>query len=188
MRFPIHLMLHLRFCLLVGILVTPFGQQTLTQPDIYSPTPAQSRWASWQQHEKLRRESPHKALEWRAIGPRFQGGRIESIACPPGNTSIMYVGVGSGGLWKTLNNGITWKQVFEQQPTCAIGEERTGQRSLTACLWKRSMSSMKILMSKGCCISARIWESIQVLMRALLALIVQQPANGIRTGLTRAPS
>lgn len=34
----------------------------------------------------------------------------------------MYVGVGSGGLWKTENNGITWKPIFQDQPTCAIGD------------------------------------------------------------------
>lgn len=107
----------------VGIFATAtLGQESPAQPKLYQPTSAQQRWASWQLHERLRQESPHKALKWRAIGPRFQGGRIESIACPPGNTSVLYVGVGSGGLWKTLNNGITWEHVFKQDPTCAIGD------------------------------------------------------------------
>ena len=34
----------------------------------------------------------------------------------------MYVGFGSGGLWKTVNNGITWNCVFEDQASLGIGD------------------------------------------------------------------
>lgn len=95
---------------------------TRAQSATPSATSAQQRWESWRHHLQLQQESPHRDLQWRAIGPRCQGGRIESIACPAENTSVMYVGVGSGGLWKTVNNGITWKPIFQDQPTCAIGD------------------------------------------------------------------
>ena len=86
------------------------------------PTSADARNDSWEHHLELQRNSPYKALQWRAIGPRRQGGRIESIACPPGNTATMYVGVGSGNLWKTVNNGITWTPIFENKSTGAMGD------------------------------------------------------------------
>ena len=85
-------------------------------------TPVADRVASWEQHETMRRESQFSKLKWEAIGPTFCGGRIESIAVHPRRTATIYVGVGSGGLWKTVNNGLTWKPIFEQQSSIAIGD------------------------------------------------------------------
>ena len=84
-------------------------------------TSANDRLKSWERHDELKSKSEFKDLKWRAVGPRKQGGRIEAIACPPGNTSVMYVGVGSGNVWKTVNNGTTWKPIFEHESSGAIG-------------------------------------------------------------------
>ena len=53
---------------------------------------------------------PHPDLpeEFQQMIPR---GRIESIAVHPDDTATIYVGVGSGNLWKTVNNGLTWKPI-----------------------------------------------------------------------------
>jgi photosystem II stability/assembly factor-like uncharacterized protein len=67
-------------------------------------------------------ESIFKDLKWRAAGPVLQGGRIESIAVPPGNHGTIYVGVGSGNLWKTVNNGLTWVPLFEHESTFTMGD------------------------------------------------------------------
>lgn len=60
-------------------------------------------------------------LELRAIGPALMGGRIADIAVNPKDRSEWYVAVGSGGVWKTTNSGITWKPVFDDQPSYSIG-------------------------------------------------------------------
>lgn len=60
-------------------------------------------------------------LEFRAIGPALMGGRIADIAVSQKDPSIWYVAVGSGGVWKTQNNGITWHPVFEDQSSYSIG-------------------------------------------------------------------
>lgn len=60
-------------------------------------------------------------LELREIGPALMGGRIADIAVHPKDRSIWYVAVGSGGLWKTTNSGITWKPIFDDQPSYSIG-------------------------------------------------------------------
>ena len=106
----------------IALSIFSLGREVRAQSTRPQITSAEQRQASWRQHVRMQRESPHRELPWRAIGPRFQGGRIESIACPPGNTSVMYVGVGSGGLWKTVNQGLTWKPVFRDQSTSAIGD------------------------------------------------------------------
>ena len=66
--------------------------------------------------------TPFGELHWRAAGPRFQGGRIESVAVPIDEPFTMYVGVGAGGLWKTENSGLTWRPIFDQHATFAIGD------------------------------------------------------------------
>ncbi|NNK76508.1 MAG: glycosyl hydrolase, partial [Maribacter sp.] len=60
-------------------------------------------------------------LELRSIGPALMGGRIADIAVNPNDQSTWYIAVGSGGLWKTTNRGITWKPVFDDQPSYSIG-------------------------------------------------------------------
>lgn len=70
----------------------------------------------------MRLESPFRNLPWRAIGPRFQGGRVEAFAVDPRRPATMYVGAGAGNLWKTVNAGTTWVPVFERQSSFAIGD------------------------------------------------------------------
>ena len=69
-----------------------------------TPTDPVTRMKSWQHHVKLKNESVFKDLRWRAVGPRFIGGRIESIAVPAGNNYTIYAGVGSGNIWKTISH------------------------------------------------------------------------------------
>jgi len=61
-------------------------------------------------------------LEWRCIGPAIMGGRIDDFAVVEDNTDIIYVATASGGLWKTVNNGVTWEPVFDGQSTSSIGD------------------------------------------------------------------
>ena len=60
-------------------------------------------------------------LSLRSIGPAVMGGRIADIAVSQTDKSTWYVAVGSGGLWKTSNSGITWKPVFDAQSSYSIG-------------------------------------------------------------------
>ena len=62
-----------------------------------------------------------KGLKLRGIGPAVMGGRIADIAVSPTNSSTWYVAVGSGGLWKTTNSGITWTPIFDDQASYSIG-------------------------------------------------------------------
>ena len=71
--------------------------------------------------EKAVEESPFAGLAWRNIGPAFMSGRIADVAWDPTDHSVWYVGVGSGGVWKTTNAGTTWTPVFDEQPVYSIG-------------------------------------------------------------------
>ncbi|MCX7924682.1 MAG: hypothetical protein N2554_02600, partial [Fimbriimonadales bacterium] len=56
------------------------------------------------------------------IGPANMGGPITDVEGIPGNPSTVYVGVGTGGLWKTTNWGISWTPLFDEQETLTIGD------------------------------------------------------------------
>jgi len=84
-------------------------------------TPASARMKSWEEHARMRDASVFRGLHWQSLGPRFQGGRVESIDAVPG-TSTIYVGFGAGNVWKTVNNGLAWTPIFEDQPTFTIGD------------------------------------------------------------------
>jgi photosystem II stability/assembly factor-like uncharacterized protein len=66
-------------------------------------------------------KDPFKGLELRGIGPAFLSGRIADIAIHPSDQSTWYVGVGSGGVWKTTNSATTWKPIFEHEGSYSIG-------------------------------------------------------------------
>jgi photosystem II stability/assembly factor-like uncharacterized protein len=60
-------------------------------------------------------------LPLRSLGPALMGGRIADLAVHPTAPATWYVGVGSGGVWKTINAGTTWTPIFDGQPSYSIG-------------------------------------------------------------------
>ena len=66
-------------------------------------------------------EATFKGLAFRGIGPAMMAGRIADIVIDPENPSTWYVGVGSGGIWKTENGGTTWSTIFDDQDSYSIG-------------------------------------------------------------------
>jgi photosystem II stability/assembly factor-like uncharacterized protein len=63
-----------------------------------------------------------KNLEFREIGPAVMGGRIDDFAVVESNPNIVFVGVASGGVWKTTNNGTTWQAIFDKESVSTIGD------------------------------------------------------------------
>ncbi len=61
-------------------------------------------------------------LPIRAIGPAAMGGRIADIAAVhEGQRLTIYVGSASGGVWKSVDSGTTFKPIFDKQPAQSIG-------------------------------------------------------------------
>lgn len=72
-------------------------------------------------NDTLISSSTLSAIKLRSIGPALMSGRISDIAIHPLNKNIWYVAVGSGGVWKTVNSGTTWKPIFDDQTSYSIG-------------------------------------------------------------------
>lgn len=74
-----------------------------------------------QKKESLWSEKTFEGLEFRSIGPAFMSGRLSDIAIDPVNENVWYAAVSSGGLWKTVNAGTTWKPLTDKESFYATG-------------------------------------------------------------------
>ena len=63
-----------------------------------------------------------REFSWREVGPANPGGRITDVEGVESSPHIIYVGTATGGLWKTVNAGITWEPLFDDQPIASIGD------------------------------------------------------------------
>src|SRR5438034_11650276 len=58
----------------------------------------------------------------RNIGSAAMSGRIAALAAVhEGARLTIYVGAASGGVWKSVNGGNSFKPVFDRQPVQSIG-------------------------------------------------------------------
>lgn len=73
-------------------------------------------------------------VPFRSIGPAVISGRVIDIAVDPANAAHYYVAAASGGVWKTLNNGISWTPVFDHQGSYSIGALALDPKN-SATLW-----------------------------------------------------
>jgi photosystem II stability/assembly factor-like uncharacterized protein len=62
------------------------------------------------------------AFSPRPIGPAVMSGRMTGVAVVESKPSIMYAASASGGLWKTVNEGASWTQVFDNESCGSIGD------------------------------------------------------------------
>ena len=62
----------------------------------------------------------YSSLEWRYIGP--EGNRVSAVAGVPGDPLTVYAGSASGGIFKTVDGGLTWDPIFDEQPVHSIGD------------------------------------------------------------------
>ena len=67
-------------------------------------------------------------IQGRQIGPAKMSGRISCIAAENKDPNIVWVGAAGGGVWKSLNQGTTFKPVFDEYTqsigTIAIDQNR----------------------------------------------------------------
>lgn len=87
------------------------------------PTPPQRKAGEPVLAEEKRsdEESPtapgaQRGFKFRNIGPAAGGGRVTALASIPGNPNVIYLGSCSGGVFKSVDSGVSWKAIFEKYP------------------------------------------------------------------------
>ncbi len=110
-------------CTLLIVLII-FSVKVSNAQKLIEKTPADTRLKWYQQHEKLVAGSQFKNLPWQFVGPTNISGRMSDVevVSPKGESYTIYVAGASGGIWKTENEGTTWKPVFEHGMSTAFGD------------------------------------------------------------------
>ena len=108
----------------VGVLLSLLIGPVVRAQDASGPTPGETRQAWYARHAAMRESSPFKHLPWQFLGPTNVSGRITDMAVvePRGQSYTVYVAGASGGVWKTVNEGVTWEAVFEHGASTSIGD------------------------------------------------------------------
>ncbi len=86
----------------------------------YIPT-SKDLMETWEEVQNLNADV-NPTSNWNALGPFTSGtlaegqpgaGRINAVAIDPNNENIWYAGAPSGGIWKSVNAGSTWVNLFD---------------------------------------------------------------------------
>jgi len=109
-------MKNIKFMTFIFVFLILGNQLFVLAQDVRSPL-----LDSWEQYLKMKNISEFN-LEWISLGPVLNSARVEAVQCDPNQPGTMYVAFGSGNLWKTTNNGLSWKPIFENQSALGIGD------------------------------------------------------------------
>ncbi|MBU6366190.1 MAG: hypothetical protein KJT01_08265 [Gemmatimonadetes bacterium] len=60
-------------------------------------------------------------LRWRTVGPANFMGRLSDVVGIPSPSKTVFVAAAGGGIWKSTNNGITWRPVFDDKRVISMG-------------------------------------------------------------------
>ncbi len=63
----------------------------------------------------------YSGLSARSIGPATMSGRVAAIDVVAGDSNHIYVGSASGGVWHSIDGGMSWQSLFDKQPVASIG-------------------------------------------------------------------
>jgi len=110
----------LKWITLAGLcLLSLTAYSQLTHPPF---TPAVERIKSHDQRKALETNSIVNTVPFRSAGPSVQSGRVVDLDVSPDDPSHFYVAYASGGLWKTENNGTSFKPLFDKEMVMTIGD------------------------------------------------------------------
>jgi photosystem II stability/assembly factor-like uncharacterized protein len=61
-------------------------------------------------------------FRWRQIGPTNMGGRVTDVEGLPSPSKTFYVAGAASGIWKTTNNGTTFRQLWTDERVISMGD------------------------------------------------------------------
>ncbi|MCF7858354.1 MAG: T9SS type A sorting domain-containing protein [Candidatus Cloacimonetes bacterium] len=131
------------------------------------------------------RSSYDREYSWVLAGPVNVGGRITDVAINSSNPSIWYIGAASGGIYKTINEGENWENVFKDAPVISIGDlaiDPNDENVLYAGTGEANSSSQSFV-GNGIYKSVNAgqnWENIGLENSAYIARIIVDYANSNR--------
>ena len=134
-------------------------------------------------YTSMRKASPFQTQTWQHLGPTNITGRATDIAVADkdGKRSI-YAAFATSGVWKTDDDGQTWRAVFEHMPSTSIGDlavapsnpdivwAGTGEANI----FRASMAGVGIYKSTD---AGQSWQHMGLTDSQTIARIVVHPSN-----------
>ena len=105
---------YLGVCLLLGFAFVGFAQAPAAEKGsgaAQNPVPAQSPLTA----------DDFNQFSWRWVGPVTFSGRITEFAVPRGQSQTYYALTASGGLWRTVDGGISFEPLFDKYGNMSMG-------------------------------------------------------------------
>jgi photosystem II stability/assembly factor-like uncharacterized protein len=153
-------------------------------PLVAQVTPPAQRMQMYERHVQMAERSQLKSLPWQYLGPTNISGRSTDIAvvAPKGLNYTMYAAYASGGVWKTVNEGVTWEPVFEHGISTSIGDIAVAPTDPNivwigtgeANIFRSSMAGGGIYKSTD---AGRTWTHMGLTGTNTIARIVVHPTN-----------
>lgn len=113
------------------LLLTTFSISAQTRP-----TSADERLKGLEKKQMLVQQSLVNHIPFKNIGPSIMSGRVVDVEVNPWDPTEFYVAYASGGLWHTVNNGQSFKPIFDSQHTLTIGDIAvTWRKNATPIIW-----------------------------------------------------
>ncbi len=76
---------------------------------------------SFANYQKMRAVTEF-GFDWVNVSPVVNSARVEAVQLDASRPGHLYVAFGSGNLWKSTNNGINWRPIFNDQASYGIGD------------------------------------------------------------------
>jgi photosystem II stability/assembly factor-like uncharacterized protein len=134
-------------------------------------------------YQTQRAASPYQSAAWSYLGPTNISGRSTdaAIADKDGHRSV-YVAYATSGVWKTDDDGATWKAVFEQMPSTSIGDVAVAPSNPDivwvgtgeANIFRASMPGVGIYKSTD---AGKTWQHVGLTDTQTISRIIVHPTN-----------
>ncbi len=101
-----------------------FTTKAAAYPNKDIPADAYVKAMNWYQNDRNTHRANNASTSWISMGPTNMGGRTVAIAIDPTDTSVVWLGSASGGLWKSTTGGIgnsAWTYVPLGFPVLGVG-------------------------------------------------------------------
>ncbi|NQW03210.1 MAG: hypothetical protein HQ485_04205 [Acidobacteria bacterium] len=78
---------------------------------------------AWDTYESMRESSPFRTSTWQYLGPTNVSGRATDVAVADvAGIRHLYVAYATSGVWKSEDEGKTWRAIFEHEASTSIGD------------------------------------------------------------------
>ncbi len=134
-------------------------------------------------YRQMAQRSPSAAVPWQYIGPANVSGRATDVAVADkdGRRSI-YVGYATSGVWKSDDNGASWRAIFEHMPSTSIGDVAVAPSNPDvvwvgtgeANLFRASIAGVGIYKSSD---AGKTWQHMGLADSQTIARIIVHPTN-----------